>query len=124
MHSFGFLEPGQYVEHMVGAHAAGLQRQLHGHQYVIEPVQGDGHEHLGHHAITTWVTQQMSLKMLQGLGHGFERSAIAQGAGLALQQADVVAPVVQGLTTLEAARQDDGLFRPSALGPTTTKRSG
>ena len=50
------------------AHAAGLQRQLHGHQYVIEPVQGDGHEHLGHHAITTWVTQQMSLKMLQGSG--------------------------------------------------------
>ena len=67
MHSFGFLSLASTLSTW-SALAAGLQRQLHGHQYVIEPVQGDGHEHLGHHAITTWVTQQMSLKMLRGSG--------------------------------------------------------
>lgn len=97
---------------------------LDGLQHVIEPAQGNGHVHLGHHAVAAWVTQETSLKMLQGLGHGFERSAIAQGAGFALQQADVVAPVVQGLSTLEAARQDEGCSGSSALGQTTTKRSG
>ena len=43
--------------------------------------------------------------MLQGLGHGLEGGAVAQGPGLAFEQADVMAPVVQGLPTLKTAWQ-------------------
>jgi hypothetical protein len=104
------LEPAQHVENMVGAHPPGLQRQLHGHQHVIERIQGDAHEHLGHHTIAARVAQQVRLQMLHGLGYGLEGGAVARNAGLALEQADVVPPVVQGLPSLEATRQAHNMF--------------
>ena len=97
---------------MIGADATRLQGHLDGHQHIVEPVQGDGGEHLGHDAITACMAQQVGLQLLQGWGHGLERSAIAQGTGLAFEQGDVVAPVVDGLLTLEAAHQRHRLRLP------------
>ena len=41
--------------------------------------------------------------MLERLGHASKRSTVAKTAGFALHQADVVLPVIKGLTALKAA---------------------
>ena len=62
-------------------------------------------EHLGHHPITARMTQQLVLQQSQRLGHGLERRAITQRPRLALDQGNVVGPVVDRLVTIEAALQ-------------------
>jgi hypothetical protein len=51
------------------------------------------------------VFEQLALQLLQGSGHLFEWRPIAQGTRLALNQLNIVLPVVDGLITLKAAGQ-------------------
>ena len=49
------------------------------------------------------MAQQDALQQLQGPWQGLKRCPVAQSSRLALDQAHIVAPVVEGLTALEAA---------------------
>lgn len=97
------LQPSQHVEHMLAAGLARLQGQLGGHHHRFEAVDRDGRQHLSHDPVTTLVAQQDVLQLTQDLWQGLEWGTIAQGPRLALDQADVVPPVVEGLVALKAS---------------------
>lgn len=48
----GLLRAHQHVVQMLGADTARLQGHFDDYQHIVEPVQGDGGEHLGCDAIT------------------------------------------------------------------------
>jgi hypothetical protein len=82
-------------------------------------------QHIDHLAVATWPPQQEFLQLPEGGRHLHEGRAIAQGAGLALDDGQIMPPVVDGarrqmVRTLDQPRmlaQDP----PSAA---TTIRSG
>ena len=85
---------------------AALQRQLHRHQHRVQPGAGHDRQHLRHHAVAAGLAQQRSAQLLQRLGQVGERRPVAQRAGLALQQRDVVLPVVAGLAFVAQRARD------------------
>ena len=62
----------------------------------------NGRQHVGHDPVAAEVFEQVFLQPQQRIGHLGERGAVSQRAGLAVDQADVVPEVVEGLVTLEA----------------------
>ena len=59
-------------------------------------------QHVGRDPVAAEVFEQVFLQPQQRIGHLGERGAVSQRAGLAVDQADVVPEVVEGLVTLEA----------------------
>jgi hypothetical protein len=98
------VQPPEDVEHVLGADGAGLQHQLGGYEHGVQAGSGHRREHLRHHAVASRAAQQRLLQGQQRRGHVGERRAVAQHAGLALHQRDVVLPVVAGLAAVAQAR--------------------
>ena len=77
---------------MVGT--PGLESQLHRAEHGLLVVLEHQGEDLHHLPVAARAAQQMVLQRLKGLGQVGEGRAVAQGAGLALDDGQVVAPVV------------------------------
>ena len=86
---------------MLAARAAGLEGQFRGYQHSLQPMHRNGRQHVGRSGRRR-VFEQVFLQPQQRIGHLGERGAVSQRAGLAVDQADVVPEVVEGLVTLEA----------------------
>ena len=73
---------------------AGFQRQLDGAEHRLLIVLQHQGEDLHHLPVAARVLEQMALQLPEGIRHLGERRAIAQGAGLALDDRQIVPPVV------------------------------
>ncbi|MNY21163.1 hypothetical protein D3C86_1546900 [compost metagenome] len=89
---------------MFGAQGAGFEYQFNGHQYGIESGHGYGSQDLRHDPVTAGMTCQAVLELPQWCWQIRKRSAIAQCARLALDQRDVVLPVIVDLVAIQQAR--------------------
>lgn len=90
------IQQGDDVEHMWRTDrpaGCSFQRQFHRHQRGVQARPRHDGQHLCHHPVTTRVAHQRP-------GHVDERRAVTQCDGLALDQRDVVLPVVLGLATV------------------------
>lgn len=96
------LQPCQHVQYVFATDGTGLENQRHRDQHGLQSVDRDGGQHLGHGPTHVWLAQQGLLQRAQRFGHGQERRAVAQRAGLALHDGDVVLPVVVSAIALEA----------------------
>ena len=78
----------------------GFDHQFHGDQYRVEPMDGDGGQHLRHHLISTWVSHQPAPQLLKRRRHVGKGGTVSQRPWLALHQWDVVLPVIADLSSL------------------------
>ncbi len=105
-----------------GRHALG-QGQFHGRQHRLLVMVQHQRQDVDHLAIAAETPQHQRLQLPEAVGHLAEGRAVAQGAGLALDDGQIVPPVVDG-----AARQMVGpldeppmLAQDLALGRVTPK---
>ena len=101
---FGCCQPCHDIEDVFGAQAAALQYQLNGYQHGIESGDRYGSQDLRHDPVTAGMTPQAVLKLTQRHRQISKGRSVAQRAGLALNQRDVVLPVVADLVAIQQAR--------------------
>ena len=77
----------------LGGHAC-FQRQFYGTQnrvFIVVQNQGQDIHHL---SVAAWFTQHVILQTAEGVGHLGERRTIAQGSGFALNDSQIVPPII------------------------------
>lgn len=94
-----------FSSRLVSTHSGcgGLDHQFHRHQHRRKAGGGYGRQHLRHDPVATGVAPQALHAALQRRWHVGKRRSIAQCAGLALEQRDVVLPVVADLLAIDDA---------------------
>ncbi len=89
------------IEDVFGAQAAALKYQFNGYQHGIESGDRHGGQDLRHDPITAGMTFQAVLELTQRRWQIGKGSAVAQRAGLAFDQRDVVLPVIADLVAIQ-----------------------
>ena len=77
-------------------------------------VQHQGQD-IDHLTITTGLTQHLCLQQAEGLGHPRKGSTIAQGAGVALNDRQIMAPIVDDPPRLVVRPLNDTLMRANDM---------
>jgi hypothetical protein len=95
--------PG-WFRHMLGAGPSGFQCQLDGNQHGLPSEDGHSRERLRHDSIAAVETRQRAAELLQWGRQIGGRRAIAQGTWLALDQRQVVLPVVDHVITIAGTK--------------------
>ena len=90
----------QEVEHMGLGRNAGLECELDGPEHRLLVVMQHQRQDLDHLPVAAWMLEQVALQATERLGQINERSAITQGAGLALDHRQIVPPVVDRASRL------------------------
>ena len=83
----------QDIQHMGLGRNPGFQSQFHGGQHGLFIVLQHQGQHLGHFPIAPAPPEQMMLELAEGIRHLGEGSPDTQGAGLSLDDGQVVPPV-------------------------------
>ncbi len=97
-------QPMQDVEHMELGRNAGLQRQLGGAKHRLLVMVQQQRQDLDHLPIATWPLEQVPLHLAEPIGHLGERCAVPEGAKLALDDRQIVPPVVARSPRLRRSR--------------------
>ncbi len=88
------LESSDHVEDMVRTDQAGFQHQLDGDQDRIQTRSRDGSQYLRHDPVAAGSSQQGLSQSGQGFWHRGKRCPIAQGSRLALNEGEIMLPVI------------------------------
>jgi hypothetical protein len=118
-------QPVQEVQDMrLGGHA-GFQRQFYGTQNGVFIMVQDQRQYIDHLAVAAGLAQHVVLQAAEGVRHLDERRAIAQGAGFALDDSQIVLPVIDHPAWFAVRPLDDAVMGAYGLAfATTTSRSG
>ena len=77
---------------------ASLQRHLHGTQHGLLVVLQNECQNVDHLAIATLLFEQVLLQIPEGIRKFSKRCSVAKGAGFALNDGQIVPPVIDRLT--------------------------
>ena len=87
-------QPVQNVDDMGLGGNARLKRQLHGTQHSLLVMLEHEGQDLDHLPVAPWAFEQLALQLPEGIGQFGKRRAIAQGPGLALDDGEIMPPII------------------------------
>src|SRR5690606_19540104 len=100
-------QPVQEIEDVDLGRNAALQRHLDGGQHDLLVMLQDERQDLDHLAVAAGLPEQVLLQPFEGFGEFSKGSAVAQSTGLALDDRQIVTPVVDGATGAVMRPLDD-----------------
>ena len=101
---------------------ASLQRHLHSQKHGPLIVLQDERQDVDHLTITTLLLEQMLLQIPERIGKFSKRCSVAQGAGFALDDGQIVPPVIDRLAWSIMRPIDNAMIKPSAATTTDPDR--
>ena len=78
---------------------AGLECHLHSRQHSLLVMLQDKGQDLDHLAVAAGLPEQVLLQLLEGFGQFGEGRAVAQGSRLALDDRQIMPPIIDGRAT-------------------------
>lgn len=88
-----------------------LQRQFHRAQHILFIVMQDQRQDIDHLTVTAGLTQHPRLQDAEGFGHLDEGSAVTQSPRLALNDGQIMAPIIDDTPWLAVGPLNDALMR-------------